>query len=73
LTKGGESFPAPLFPLAARVPLRSGQVFLDEAELFRHNRSASIATLRVLFAFGNGMPFAFPSESVFAFAGILTM
>src|SRR5438876_4191616 len=27
-------------------------VFLDEAEHFLHNRSASVATLRALFAFG---------------------
>jgi len=33
-------------------PLRSGQVLLDEAEHFLHNRNASVATLRTLFAFG---------------------
>src|SRR5229473_4174502 len=49
-------FPAPLSPLEARflrcAPDSSGQIFLDEAEHFLHNRSASVATLRQLFAFG---------------------
>jgi len=52
------------------APDSSGQVFLDEAEHFRHNRSASVATLRGLFAFGPELLFTFPSESVFTFAGI---
>src|SRR6266550_9349381 len=30
----------------------SARFFLDEAEHFRHNRRASVATLRELFAFG---------------------
>ena len=47
------SFPrAPYLAPAPLPPLRSGQVFLDEAEHFLHNRSASVATLRKLFAFG---------------------
>ena len=47
------SFPrTPFFATGALPPLRSGQVFLDEAEHFRQNRSASVATLRELFAFG---------------------
>ena len=47
------SFPrTPFFATGALPPLRSGQVFLDDAEHFRHNRSASVATLRELFAFG---------------------
>jgi len=47
------SFPrTPFSATGALPPLRSGQVFLDEAEHFLHNRSASVATLRDLFAFG---------------------
>jgi hypothetical protein len=47
------SFPrTPFFAGSALPPLRSGQVFLDETEHFLHNRSASVATLRKLFAFG---------------------
>jgi DNA replication protein DnaC len=39
--------PHPFLRSAAAVPpLRSGQVSLDEAEHFRHNRVASVATLR---------------------------
>src|SRR5581483_395434 len=50
-------FPAPLSPLAGSIPpLRSGQVLLDEAEHFRHNRNASVATLRKPFAFGPECP-----------------
>jgi hypothetical protein len=42
----------PFAAIGALPPLRSGQVFLDEAEHFLHNRTASVATLRELFAFG---------------------
>src|SRR5215217_809140 len=46
-TRAAAPFPAPLSPPPAVVPpLRSGQVFLDEAEHFLHNRDASVATLR---------------------------
>ena len=44
-------FPAPLSREPVHSPLRSGQVFLDEAEHFPHNRRASVATLRRLFGF----------------------
>ena len=41
------SFPhAPFLACGAVPSLRSGQVFLDEAEHFLHNRYASVATLR---------------------------
>ena len=36
----------PFSATGALPPLRSGQVFLDEAEHFLHNRGASVATLR---------------------------
>ena len=41
--------PAPFLRCAPDTP---EQVFLDEAEHFRHNQGASVATLRELFAFG---------------------
>jgi len=67
------SFPrAPFLATGPLPPLRSGQVFLDEAEHFLHNRSASVATLRELFAFG----LECRSRSLrpaFAFAGILSV
>jgi hypothetical protein len=37
---------APFLACGAVPSLRSGQVFLDEAEHFLHNRYASVATLR---------------------------
>ncbi len=47
------SFPrAPFLATRALPSLRSGEVSLDEAEHFLHNREASVATLRKLFAFG---------------------
>ncbi len=49
--------------------LRTG--LLDGAEHFLHNPSVSVAMLRELFRLGPGMPFAFPSESAFAFSGFL--
>jgi len=53
-------FPAPLSPLAAFFPsLRSGQISLDEAEHFFHNRGASVATLRRGSGNHPGMPFRF--------------
>jgi hypothetical protein len=63
-TRAAAPFPCTPFSAGGAVPpLRFGQVFLDEAEHFLHNQSASVAALRELFAF--------PSESVFAFGGIL--
>ena len=54
--RGGKElrpFPhTPFLACASLPPLRSGQVLLDEAEHLLHNRSASVATLRELFAFG---------------------
>ena len=51
--QGLRPFPRTPFSASGAVPpLRSGQVFLDEDEHFRHNRVASVATLRQLFAFG---------------------
>ena len=51
--KGCRPFPrTPFSASGALPPLRSGQVSLDEDEHFLHNRSASVATLRELFAFG---------------------
>ena len=44
--------PHPFLRSSAHPPLRSGQVSLDEAEHFLHNRNASVATLREPFAFG---------------------
>ena len=38
--------PHPFSASGALPPLRSGQVFLDEAEYFLHNRGASFAALR---------------------------
>src|SRR5436305_15275673 len=52
-TRAGAPFPAPLSPPPALcLRIRSGYVFLDQREQFRHNRKASVATLRKLFAFG---------------------
>jgi hypothetical protein len=76
LTLGQEAdapFPAPLPPPAAfflRFALDS--LFLDEAEHFLHNRDASVATLSDGVRVHPGMPFGFPPESVFSFAGIFT-
>jgi hypothetical protein len=50
--QGLPPFPAPLCPLAAPLPsLRSGQVSLDEAEHFLHNRDASVAYAPMVFGF----------------------
>ena len=47
------SFPRTPFLACGSPPsLRSGQVCLDEREHFLHNRGASVAALRELFAFG---------------------
>src|ERR1700688_3433667 len=58
------------FPRSGSLPpLRFGQFFLDEAEHFLQNRMASVARsegVRV----HPGMPFGFPSETAFGFAGI---
>ena len=62
--QGLSPFPRTPFSITGPLPsVRSGQVLLDEDEHLFHNRSASVAALR--------KPFAFPPESVFAFAGIL--
>ena len=51
--KGLRPFPhTPFLACASLPPLRSGQVFLDEAEHLFHNQGASDAALRGLFAFG---------------------
>ena len=53
--KGCRPFPRTPFSLAAfclRFAPDSREVSLDEAEHFLHNRNASVATLRLLFAFG---------------------
>ena len=42
----------PILATTILPSLRFGQVFLDEGEHFPHNRNASVATLRKLFAFG---------------------
>jgi hypothetical protein len=55
--KGLRPFPhTPFLASASLPPLRSGQVFLDEAEHLFHNRGASDAALRGLFAFGPECP-----------------
>src|SRR5271154_2106927 len=49
LRRGQGLRPFPRTPFSATgvfPPLRSGQVFLDEDEHFRHNRVASVAALR---------------------------
>jgi hypothetical protein len=51
--KGLLPFPhTPFIACASLPPLRSGQVFRDEAKHLFHNRGASVAALRGLFAFG---------------------
>jgi len=51
--KGLRPFPhTPFLACPSVPPLRSGQVSLDEAEHLFHNRDASVAALRGLFAFG---------------------
>src|SRR5260370_7997666 len=51
--QGLRAFPRPPFSATGALPpLRSGQLFLDEDEHLFHNRSASVATLRELLAFG---------------------
>jgi hypothetical protein len=69
----GRAIPFPRTPFLASgaLPaLRSGQVSLDEAEHFLHNRSAIVATLR--WCSGHpGMPFGFIPDLLFGFAGIL--
>ena len=63
--KGLRPFLHTPFPACASLPpLRSGQISLDEAEHLFHNRGASVAALRGLFAF--------PPESPSGFAEILT-
>src|SRR5882724_8566363 len=60
-------------PLAARIPpLRTSpdRFILTKPNSWFHNRPASVATLRQPFAIGPECPFAFPSDSAFAFAGI---
>src|SRR6266403_2197214 len=59
------------FPRSGSLPpLRFGRFFVDEAEHFLQNRMASVATLRGV-RVHPGMPFGFPSETAFGFAGIL--
>jgi hypothetical protein len=55
LRRGQGLRPFPRTPFSASgalPPLRSGQVFLDEAEHLFHNQVASVAALRKPFAFG---------------------
>ena len=47
----GLPFPTPLSPPGALPPLRSGQVFLAEAEHFRHNRRCQCRYDPMVFGF----------------------
>ncbi|HTC55814.1 MAG TPA: hypothetical protein VK706_05330 [Candidatus Sulfotelmatobacter sp.] len=68
--KGWRPFPRTPFSASSILPsLRFGQVSLDEAEHFLHNRDASVATLR--WCSGHpGMPFGFIPDLVFGFTSI---
>jgi hypothetical protein len=68
------SFPrTPFLACGILPPLRSGQLSLDEAEHFLQNRIAIVATLSDGVRDHPGMPFGFPSEAAFSFAGIPTL
>jgi len=76
--KGCRPFPRTPFAATTILPsLRFGQVSLDEAEHFLHNRDASVTTLRWCSGSSRnavrihpGMPFGFIPDLVFGFAGI---
>ena len=71
--KGCRPFPRTPFSAGGILPpLCSGQVSLDEAEHFLHNRDASVATLRCV-RVHPGLAFGITLDLAFGFAGIPTV